>query len=247
MSIIGSAKISGSGNILTYVSPNTQDLSLIYYYRFEFSDISGTLIGSYVNNTTTYNATLYNGASISSNDYKTGNRSLYLSAASSQYVNINPFTTGINGITVACWFRSNNTGNWGRIMDFGNGPNSNTFLISVNGNNSNKLYFAVSNNGTEVSTTTNYSPNNNTWIHLVWTMTYATSGSSTCIWNVYINGALYGTYNNKYYPQPVSRSNNYLGRSNWTGDSYYNGYIDDFKMYNRILSLSDVNKLYSAV
>jgi hypothetical protein len=53
------------------------------------------------------------------------------------------------------------------------------------------------------------------------------------------------TVPNKKYPTSIIRTTCYLGKSNWSGDSYYNGYIDDFRIYDGVLSQSEVNNLYS--
>jgi hypothetical protein len=81
--------------------------------------------------------------------------------------------------------------------------------------------------------------NNNTWFHVVWTLT--TGG----VWKIYINGSLVNTFTGKNYPVIVTRSNNYFGRSNWSGDGYFNGRIDDFRVYNRVLSDSEAANIYS--
>ncbi|MBN1575505.1 MAG: hypothetical protein JW913_03080, partial [Chitinispirillaceae bacterium] len=39
--------------------------------------------------------------------------------------------------------------------------------------------------------------------------------------------------------------NNYIGRSQWSQDPYLNGEVDDFVIYNRALSASEVNVLGS--
>ena len=44
----------------------------------------------------------------------------------------------------------------------------------------------------------------------------------------------------------LSRTNQYLGRSNWPGDEYFNGSIDDFRVYDRALSANEIRLLYEA-
>jgi len=36
-------------------------------------------------------------------------------------------------------------------------------------------------------------------------------------------------------PNPVTRTGNYAGRSNWPGDGYYQGKMDDLRIYTRVL------------
>ena len=46
------------------------------------------------------------------------------------------------------------------------------------------------------------------------------------------------------YPASISRSSNYLGRSNWNNDPYFNGAIGDFRLYDRMLSVTEIKTLY---
>ena len=61
---------------------------------------------------------------------------------------------------------------------------------------------------------------------------------------MYINGAMYRTDTGKPVPNYVSRINAWLGKSEW-GDSPFNGYMDEFRIYNSVLQQSDVQALYN--
>jgi len=61
-------------------------------------------------------------------------------------------------------------------------------------------------------------------------ITQFTNGSA----KIYKNG-VYLTSGSTYVPNNVTRTNNYIGRSNFP-DDYYNGSIDEVKVYNRVLS-----------
>jgi len=63
---------------------------------------------------------------------------------------------------------------------------------------------------------------------------------------MYINGAMYRTDTGKPVPYYVSRINAWLGKSEW-GDSPFNGYMDEFRIYNSVLQQSDVEALYNYV
>lgn len=216
-----------------------QDTSLILFYKFDLNDIQNNNVMNYA--TGKYDAILNSGASIQSSDYKVGNGSLLLNSSNKQYLQLPNITPGNNGLTIAYWFKTNDSPGWARIFDFGNGASNNNWLQSpVNG-------FSVF-NGNVAVLQPNTSPMvfvNNTWYHSVWTLTPATNGSATSIWNYYINGVLIKTYSNGGYPQPTSLNSNYIGKSNWDTDPYYNGAIDDFRLYNRVLSASEVTSLYS--
>ncbi len=77
------------------------------------------------------------------------------------------------------------------------------------------------------------------WNHISWTL----DPSGT--WIMYINGVLTTSATSKAYPRSIIRSNNYLGRSNWVSDDYFNGFIKDFRMYRRVLSGTEVSTLFN--
>lgn len=156
---------------------------------------------------------------------------------SSQYIDIDDFTSSTSGITIACWFKTS-SGSWARIFDFGNGSASNNILFSPN--NGPSVYRGTSQT-TQPGSIGTYADNN--WNHLVWTL--SASSASTCTWNIYINGSNKYTNSSAGYPSAVSRANNYIGYSNWSADGYTTGYFDDFRYYSREISSSEVTQLYN--
>jgi hypothetical protein len=171
---------------------------------------------------------------------KVGSGSLQLSASSSQYISIPAFTTGSSGLSFACWFKSSGSGQWSHIFDFSNGPSSNNIYMGVN--HINGLQLSVYNAGVQQSQILNAVSNINSgvWYHVVWTL----DPSGT--WILYLNGASFTQVTNYFYPQAISRATNYLGKSNWA-DPYFNGAIDEFRMYNRVLTSSDAQLVYLGV
>jgi hypothetical protein len=101
----------------------SSDLQL--YYRFD--SVSGSSVGNIASGSAVYDAMLQNGATISNNQ-------LVLSAAKSQYMSIDAFTTGTAGLTFATWWKSVNSDDYARIFDFNNGAASDNILISKNVN-----------------------------------------------------------------------------------------------------------------
>jgi hypothetical protein len=91
--------------------------------------------------------------------------------------------------------------------------------------------------GTRYDITTPFQLNDNVWRHMAWTM--ATDGT----WKLYINGQMTNMEVEKY-PNNVLRYFNYIGKSNWSADPYFNGGIDDFRMYKSVLSDSEIHALY---
>jgi Concanavalin A-like lectin/glucanases superfamily len=183
-------------------------------------------------------ATLENGATVISSVYMVGAASLSLVSSNSQYVQIPTFTSLSNGLSFAVWFKAYAVGDWGRILDFGNGAGSdnihlfflNSYLgLSVyNGGSADEVYYVVDD------------VNDDTWRHVVWTMDFFGN------WIIYINGVTYWTSSSRFYPYSIAREYNYIGRSNWDVDPYYNGQIDDFRMYNIVLTATDALNIFSS-
>ena len=196
-----------------------------------------------------YYYTLYAGATVSPSSYKPYTPSITLASASSQYLLTSSFTPTTAGLTFAFWYKSNASGSWARIFDFGNGAPSDNILCSPNANDGvgvNRLGFSCYSGTTNsIFYLNDINYNDNTWRHVVWTLAYVAAGSLTSVWNIYVNG-VYKTSTTNYYPNTaVSRTLTYIGKSNWTVDGYYNGNIDDFRIYNSVLTASQVNTIYS--
>jgi len=83
------------------------------------------------------------------------------------------------------------------------------------------------------------------WHHLAVVLGAGTTYTGT----LYVDGVAAAT-NNAMTLRPSSLGNtvnNWIGRSAFTADSYFAGLIDDFRVYKRALSASDIAALYAAV
>ena len=222
-------------NPTTTTYDDISSTSLTYWYKFNSGDInSSNKVYNYADST--YDATAISGASIDTSTYKTGSGSLYVNGGS--YVAIDTFTSSLTGITIACWFKIT-TSSWARLFDFGNNSSSNNILFAMNGIPS--VYRGtVENQPGSIGTYAN-----GNWYHIVWTLSAVASSSvANCTWRIYINGSQIYTDTN-YYPNAVSRTRNYIGKSNWSGDPSTSGYIDDFRYYTRAISASEALQLYN--
>jgi hypothetical protein len=104
---------SGGGGLVSVVS-NT---SMVHYYKLSSGSYSGSQLYNYASGTAVFDATIYNSPTFQTTQ---SNQELQLLSASSQYIgNSNTFNIGTNGMTFACWFRSNGSGTWARIIDLG--------------------------------------------------------------------------------------------------------------------------------
>ena len=176
---------------------------------------------------------------ISTTVYKLGTGSLALSAS---YMTIpDPgFTT--RGLTITAWFKYplSSTDGWIRLFEFGNGVKSNNFGYAPQ----NGLFVYQGSTATSThGVGGGYA--DNTWHHVGITMTYAPSGSATSTINVYIDGVVKYTTTTGYYPVIIPRTECYIGKSNWTSNANATGNVDDFRLYNCVMSAEDVKAIYT--
>lgn len=149
-------------------------------------------------------------------------------------------------ITISAWVYNNGGSAWNRIFDYGR-SNNNYIMLCINPGTTinNAVRMSVNRNGTEQSVTTpaNAMPVGQ-WTHVVATRTGTTG-------RIYINGELVVTSNSisnrpvDYQPSDPPR--NWLGRSQWgSGDGYFNGQIDQLKVYNYALTTVEAGQDYLA-
>ncbi len=235
----------GGGNcIVKYSSYKTDtDNNLIVHYKFDDNSTNMLLDStSNGNNLTNYNTTFDN------TNYKIGNGSVYFNG-NSQYIEmpstINPYTIwNNNGISFSIWFNMSSTASPNcRIIDFssdniGTTP-TNYILIYKDGTQTDKINIViVAPNGAN----TYLSPtlNSNTWHHIVWTI------SSSGVWGLYINNVYINPGITQGIPN-VTWTRRWLGRSSSDSDPYYIGNMDDFRIYNKVITESEVNTIYNNI
>ena len=205
-------------------------------FSFDLSTVSTTSVNN-LGTASGATGTLNAGASIDTSNLVAGSGALTLSG-SNQFLSFPTWTSGSTGLSIACWFRSNGNLDTARIFDMGNGGADNIILsVRSNGLRAELLKGATVVAWSDVVTT---NINDDKWRYVVWTMD--TSGT----WIVYLNGAQVFTKDKAGYPNNVQRGKNYIGKSNWIENPYFKGKIDDFRIYNSVLSASDVSKLYTS-
>jgi hypothetical protein len=244
-----SIKLLEFGNTFYYDTSN-----LIGWYQFNTNRNNALLDSSSNGNHLTNNNAIFD-----TMNYRTGNGSFYFNG-SSQYLDlpatINPFNiwNSGSGITFACWFKfSTSSGIWARIFDFSDGAIGSTasnWIVVYKVSTGTNIGFGLNISGifNAFQTTSSYIDNN--WHHIVWSI------SSLGIWSIWIdsipqvlsgtgaNGTLSGTY-----PRIIPNATwtkRYIGRSgNGTTDGWFIGNIDDFRIYNKVLTDFEVNTLFT--
>jgi hypothetical protein len=243
----GAYTCGGAGTCLTTCTTNTQcvspnvcigtscSLGLVALYPFDQS--SGTTAVDTSGNAK--NGTLTGGAS-----FGTGiiNNDLSLAGANG-YVDLPDGLLGaVHDFTVAIWVRVRTDKTWQRVFDFGSSTTVNMFL-TPHTTTTGFLRFAITTggNGAEQALNGTAALPTGVWKHVVVVL-----GSSGGI--LYIDGAQVAT-NAALALRPSdlgATTNNWIGRSQYAADPYFDGEIDDFRLYLRALTAGEVTTLYNA-
>ncbi len=162
-------------------------------------------------------------------------------AGTGDYVNLPAtFATALHSLsdfTISAWVNPSENRPWSRVFDFGTGTGAYMFLtVSAGGG---PVRFAITSGGPggEQQLTGNTQLPLNTWSHLAVTLS-GTTGT------LYVNGKPVATNNNMTVNPsklPVT-TQDWIGRSEF-GDPYLNATVDDFAVYSRALSASEIAAL----
>lgn len=232
---------------LTGVGIVTSNLLMYYDYR-NYNSYPGT--GTTVtdasgngNTGTLFNSPVYTHSA--SDGY------IAYSATSSQYQSVPTFTSDFSsGFSISFRADFGGVNTWERIIDFGNGSASSNILIG-RAANSNDLWFetyASSANNTAsslgscklTSGIANYTVS-------TWTIVISANGGSCAIYKdgvaqtVVFSGTDISPVDN------VSRTSNYIARSNWSADSYFEGKIYNVAVYNKALNSAEATQNYNSM
>ena len=112
---------------------------------------------------------------------------------------------------------------WSRIFDFGNGVNDeNIFINSYKTTTTLNIQASKIQAGASVVSivSTENAINLNTWHHIVGTV-----NESNSTMKLYLDGSMKSEITTFGGTNYVSRSNHYVGKSNWPGDGLFKGYM----------------------
>jgi beta-xylosidase len=176
-----------------------------------------------------FNGTLVNGASTVADPIR--GPVLNLNGAS-QYVSL---PSGIGALrTFSAWVKWNGGNQWQRVFDFGSGTTSYAMLTAAANNG--KMRFQVTpDNGAAIW----YLDGPNPLPVGVWTHVAVTLNGSEAV--MYVNGQAVAVNASVYIlPSDVAGSQNYLGRSQFSTDPYFNGQLDSIQISSQTLSVDQI-------
>jgi len=160
---------------------------------------------------------------------------------SSTYVDlpIGPLMPTLSSMTVATHvnFRGG-SGSWQRIFDFGTGTTNYMFLTPRQGTTG-AMRFAI-----RTATVGEQIVNAPAALPLGWHHVAISIDSATMRMTLYLDGDQVGEAPTTLLPKDLGNTTqNWLGRSQYTADAYFSGLLDEFRIYNRVLSAAEVRYL----
>lgn len=236
----GSNYPTGSGNKNSNTSSLSISSSLVLYLNaFVSSSYAGTGSDWYDLSGTYTSASIVNGST-----FFTGSPTQSINAVvlngTNQYIQApSGFADFTNGLTCICFCNFGNVGTWERIMDFGNGSANNNIGFSRYSTN-NSLRFFIYNGSTNVlDVGSNNIIDNNAYA----VYTIRLSGS---IYDFHKNGVLDSSGATTTRPNNITRTSNFIGRSNWP-DAYWDNGFGIFALWNKGLSNSELSSAHDEI
>jgi len=134
------------------------------------------------------------------------------------------------GFTVQAWFNSTNIdGGLQRIIDMGNGPESDNIIVGVNGS---RVFVSTYNQSTGHMLAAGPTLASKTWYQVS-----AVFDGSTA--TLYLNGQQVGTFDSMPLVKDLARSGNYWA-ADWSGKPAWQGKQDELRFWNRALAPSEI-------
>ena len=225
-----SAVYSAAESNSTETSVTPIATALIAFLRFDES--SGTAASDSTGDG--WNGTLVNGPTWTSGKI---NNAVALSG-SSQYVSLpTGIVSGVGDFTVAAWVKPTALTKWARVFDFGTGTTNYMYLASYNPATS-KPRFAIRTPAVNEQIIDGTALTAGVWTHVAVTLSGATG-------TMYVNGVAAGS-NTGFTLKPASlgsTTQNYVGRSQFSADTYLNGAVDELQVYGRALAATEIAAL----
>jgi len=158
---------------------------------------------------------------------------------------IGSLISSLTNSTFAIWVDfSNEGGAWQRILDFGTGTIVNMFLTPRMGTDGlMRFAITINGNGDEDQTTAQ------TTLPSGWHYVTLTINADENVHSLYLDGELEAQNTAaRHSPSALGETNqNWLGRSQYTADGYFDGRLDDFRIYDRVLTVKQIEDLGNGI
>lgn len=225
------------------------DPDLVLWYPFDNDSDDSAMFGGTARNATL--ATTGTGSATYSTTRQVGTGALNLTgtATTGGYATVPNIQSQIPAaVTIACWVNVRSDQVWQRVFDFGTmaaTPVIYMFLTTNQGMTTpSSVRFTMSTTGNAmeqvIDMATPATLPLNTWHHVAVVL----PAGSTYTGTLYIDRVVAGsTAGMTLHPTSIAMPNSFIGRSQWTNDPYFNGYVDDFRIYRRALTAAEIAAL----
>lgn len=235
---VGSIYSNTTSLFAPVVQSYTSNLQLRYSFEpstFTTSALMNTVTQQYDAMLNSDNSTILPASSTTK--YQVGTSSIYLSDTNQQYVSLPAITIPTGGLTFSIWFSTSYLKQYQQLFEISNGSTNNALGVvfddGVGGGTMLKFYDTSSSTTYVLNSTLIY----NTWYNVIWLI------SSDGLWTIYLNSSKY-TYATSY-PPTITRQYAYIGKAqSSTSQSYFKGYIDDFRYYSRTITSDEAYAIY---
>ncbi len=207
-----------------------QDITTGLQLHYSFDAVTGTSVTDDSGNGNT-------GTTVGAPTVSTGNSGNALTfPLVTDYMQLpNTITTSLTDFTIATWVKINTAAGWSRVFDFGAGTATYMFLTPHVANATGVVRYSIKfNNSAEQVINGTSGLATGTWVHVAVTQ-QGTTGT------LYVNGVVVGT-NTALTLNPAALgalTQNYIAKSQWP-DPTLAGSIDEFRIYNRALTATDI-------
>jgi len=136
--------------------------------------------------------------------------------------------------TISTWIYPQTIGSWARLVDFGNGANSNNVVFAIGASGNIPAFQICKTSPCSLTLISSQALTLNQWQFLA--VTY--DGSNA---NIYINSLLTAKLTYNYTMPKLNKTSNLIGKSNMGGnDGYSLSHIDDLRFYNKSLTQNEL-------
>lgn len=143
-----------------------------------------------------------------------------------------------NARTFSAWVKWNGGGAWQRIFDFG--VDTTRYLFLTPSSNSGVMRLGIRNGGLDQGVSASAALPVGVWCHVAATL----DGNNATL---YLNGAAIASASGvTVRPWEILARNNYLGRSQFAADPYFNGKLDAVRIFGRALSATEIADIAAA-
>lgn len=162
---------------------------------------------------------------------------LSFNRADGDYVEV-PYNSNFSNpyMTVSGWIKLGSDNIYSGIADLGRSTKDNWYILTTNTNNDSGIIVGIGEGGTHKEGVVLFENTPNDWHHVAFTY------NSTYV-NIYLDGELKETFeaSMNIVPKPLT-----FGTRTETYSDFYDGKLDDFRIYNRQLSQSEIIRTMNA-